>query len=139
MNRRLTHELPVTVARMMTDHRGHLNYIKALRLLELAQAALLESRGTNWDDIDRRFNVVSVVRDVDATYHSQIWPDECVVIRTTLTTDGIRLHFVQEILRDGVVCLSGGLVRVLTKELKPTRIPAELLEQLFGQSVPRTV
>lgn len=139
MDRKLTHELPVTVARAMTDKRGHLNYIQALRLLELAQAALLESRGTNWDDIDRRFGVVSVVRDVEATYHSQLWPGERVVVRTTLTIDGARLHFSQEIVRDGVTCVSYRLVRAFTKAFKPIRVPEELVEQLFGASTPRTV
>ncbi len=137
MNLELKHELPFTVTLEMADHRGHLNYIKAFLLFEVAQEETLKSRGTNWADIDRRFGVVSVVRDVnDATFHSQVWPGECVTVRTKLTIEGVRLCFVQEIVRNGVVCISFQLMRVLTKALKPTRIPAKLMEQLFGPTVP---
>ena len=137
---KLEHELPFTVTLREADHRLHMNHLKALEIFEVAQRDLLKTRGMSWDDIDQRFDVISVVqKHLETTYYSQVWPGEYVVVRTTLTTDSIRLHFVQEILRDEVVCVNGGLVRVFTRALKPVRIPVGLLEQLFGQSVPRTV
>ena len=141
MDRKLIHELPVTVTQEMIDMNDHLNNEKAENELRRAQNELLWARLTGWADISFGFEVACVISEKHTWFKKQILLGEQVTIRTTLTTTGVRLCFKQEVMRGQELCILHTFVRTLwhREQKKTIRIPAELLEQLFGASTPRAV
>jgi acyl-CoA thioester hydrolase len=128
------HRWPLRVYYEDTDASGIVYYANHLKYAERARTEMLRALGLDHPALLERFGLVFVVRRCAADYLAPARLDDAVEVSTRLARlGGAAIDLLQEISRDGcrLVRLEVRLA-LLSKSLRPARLPAELRDLLLA-------
>ncbi|PQO38323.1 acyl-CoA thioesterase [Blastopirellula marina] len=121
------HTIEVRVRYQETDAQGRVHHANYITYFELARTEMLRAGGFNYKRMEEE-GLLLVVRDVQCRYHLPAEFDDLLQVTVkTVKAKGARIELNYEIRRDDDVIVEGStLLACITREGKPTRIPAVL-------------
>lgn len=126
------HQFEVRVFYEDTDLAGIVYYANYLKFIERARSTIVREAGVDQGALKRDHGLAFAVHKVAATYHRPAKLDDVLTVRSTLQqSGGARITFAQDIYRgDEVIFTSEIMVICLSDNGRPTRIPAEIRQNL---------
>ena len=121
------HRFPITVYYEDTDMGGIVYHANYLRYIERARSDWVDSLGNDQNAM-REAGVVWVVRKLQCDYLATAkFLDKLEVETTIEALSGVRLTMLQVVKKDEVPIFQATVTAVcMTKEGRPTRLPAEI-------------
>ena len=121
-----------------TDAGGVVFYANYLKFIERGRAEYLRELGFEQATLAKQYNIVFVVKSVNADYLSPAYLDDVIEVQTSIDLiKNASLVFAQKILniKKNTVLFSAEVkvVSVLKNNLKPCAFPQEILEKLNGR------
>ena len=136
----MMHRFTLRVRYGDTDQMGVAYYANYLRWFEIGRAEMLRDLGMSYQRVEAELGVMLPVLEAHCRYLKPARYDDRVVIETGLAElRRASVRFAYRVLReDGDLLATGGTEHCfLTREGRPTRAPAELLELM--ERAPRAV
>ncbi|RCS54705.1 acyl-CoA thioesterase [Bremerella cremea] len=121
------HTIEVRVRYQETDAQGRVHHANYITYFELARTEMLRAGGFNYKRMEEE-GLLLVVRDVQCRYHLPAEFDDLLLVTVkAVKAKGARIELNYEIRRDDEMIVEGStLLACITREGKPTRIPAVL-------------
>ncbi|PQO29524.1 acyl-CoA thioesterase [Bremerella cremea] len=121
------HTIEVRVRYQETDAQGRVHHANYITYFELARTEMLRAGGFNYKRMEEE-GLLLVVRDVQVRYHLPAEFDDLLLVTVkTVKAKGARIELSYEIRREDELVVEGStLLACITREGKPTRIPAVL-------------
>ena len=121
-----------------TDAGGVVFYANYLKFIERGRTEYLRGLGFEQATLAKQYNIVFVVKSVNADYLSPAYLDDVIEVQTSIDLiKNASLVFAQKILniKKNTVLFSAEVkvVSVLKNNLKPCAFPQEILEKLNGR------
>ncbi|MDJ0807775.1 MAG: tol-pal system-associated acyl-CoA thioesterase [Gammaproteobacteria bacterium] len=126
---------PVRVYYEDTDAGGVVYYANYLKFMERARTEWLRSLGFEQDRLKQEHGTIFAVRQVEVGYHRPARFNEALEVNAKVVAKGrASLTFQQEVIRaSDRALLCSGMVKIACldqQSLRPTPIPAQLLEEI---------
>jgi acyl-CoA thioester hydrolase len=128
-------ETRVRVRYAETDQMGVVYYANYLVWMEVGRVELCKHCGFNYRDMERDDGIVLAVAEANCRYSAPARFDDEVIVRTWIEDPHSRMvTFRYEMRLAGGRKLATGFTRhiFLTRDLKPTRLPAKYLSLFEG-------
>lgn len=121
------HTIEVRVRYQETDAQGRVHHANYITYFELARTEMLRAGGFNYKRMEEE-GLLLVVCDVQVRYHLPAEFDDLLLVTVkTVKAKGARIELSYEIRREDELVVEGStLLACITREGKPTRIPAVL-------------
>lgn len=113
-----------------TDAEGVVYYANYLGYFERGRTELLRQRGINLKEFKEKKGIVFAITRVEADYQAPAYYDDELMVTTEIKeTTKARIIFFQQVLRNDQALVSAKITAcaLSAKELKPVRLPKELL------------
>ena len=129
-----TSAMKIRVRYSETDQMGTVYHSNFFPYFESARAESIRQLGFTYADMEKT-GVVMPVIEVNAKFHRPAFYDELLIVKTLLKElpTNFKIEFHHEVINEKDVLLVTGKVVLYFKDvhtLKPTRMPAALLEKL---------
>lgn len=124
--------LEVVIKKSYADKYGHVNYRKYLDIFRRGQDDFAKKRGISFSEIEKTFNLRSVIRQMSIEYVEQVFPSEKVQMHTRVGKIGnSSFTYAQEILRgEKITTRFTSTIVMINRSGKSTAIPSDIRAKL---------
>lgn len=125
----MKHQFKHRVIYQDTDAEGVVYYANYLGFFERGRTELLRQAGISLNELKEKEGILFAVIRVECDYRSPALYDDEVTVRTEIeSSSGVRMTFMQEVLRAGDILVSAKITvcSLGAKDFKPVKLPKAL-------------